>query len=1517
MGKHLFAPLYIACPYTEIGGVDGEEQFFTALYIAGYNDLRITDFKLGELDLATNKNHIMNGFVQCDGIFGKNMPQIEIQQGATEVSLYPQKVNEEQLSIELLHPDGTNPLEVVRFTAKNPQRVQVEFTISGLISYNDRGEKNNATVKISIEWRGSGEQTWKPFAGITGANSYENGVSTITRSKSKVMRFVAEKVFTYDEIISVRDRIAEIRVVRVNPEATSTRTTDKIYLSAIRTWSFNFEESKKKNKLVPQVPIVEKDRDRLARIGFRIKAGNEISGTMNSLNCVLESCCRVWSKDTKQWSNDEKPTQNPASIALKTMQSKMLASNAYSDEKIDLQSFGEFYEWCEDKHFTCNGVLTSEKKLNDLLEAIFSTSRAFRVLNGKKYGVLIDKPRTIPVTIINNQNVLSANNTKSFDALPDGYKIGFIDEYDGYQKNEIIVMFEGKDKNSPDVILENIEMPFVTNRVQVYKNAMYQYACRKLRPEIWNRKLAADGRLLSIRCLVEMQDDTILVGIGDGGEITELIGAGNYVKGIVTDCNFTVTNISKRYGVKIVHADGINEPVVKTYEAKFSSTGQTNVIEFKSPVLQTEIYKPNVGDIVSFGLFDRITTDAICFGVKDNGDGTFDCTFIPYQDGVYTADKGSVPEFDSKVTAPSFGAATIPDNYATQDDIASAINDISKGSNIKPDDITGLSATALKDGIRISYTFTGTGVGNNVKDVIVQYRKGVGDFEQIPLTDGLFLFDRAIIGYPESDELLSWTFRAKIKNIYGNESENWKECTVDVSQYGAWQPSLPKIASRVSGRNTTLFLSQLPRADGREVYGKIRYQVQIKREALTDPITNATVTGDTQFYKPATDKPYLVSEDNYKDGKGFVLSDDVYMQILPLYGQNKVGTDNKPLPSPIDTPYAFSVKAINESGKTSAESIVYIIALATAARDLVNNAITNNKLAPGCVTKEKIHAHTITANELYAGNLAAGGASFGKISAGGTGLQADNNNFWDLENQEFRIGNDIKLENSGSDDAEYLHYKKDKGIFFKLKNFILSSLSSTILGVFRVKSKGSDDASGFFVVNPTDQTDDVTGTDKKTVKIKGGISADEITGTQFKGATLQLTDALASPFATISEKTKTKDLEVTKKAKIVEFEAVEATTGYLLVNTKATAGAVETFDLKVSKSTIVNDIVANGDAKVKSIAVEHGGWRATVSPCDNGVELLVCGGDNGAMQRKQLQTIISGDSMDLRISGNVYCNNIYRPNMFEAYQRIPDINNIRFVYYANNTYVACGAGIHISNNLVEWKRAGDIYSTITGVAYVRGTWFAIESGYSIYYSYDLARWNKINYSTIHFLQHISSNENVCCVTNGTGKILLIGSNAMWTEYDIGNYALHYSLCDGGKIVVFGADVVVIGKGLLGWDIKPGRTFLSAAYGREKWVAVEQGGKIFYTQNPETGVWTECYDGYKDGVKSIVYNNDMFVAFGSKTVLVSTDAISWEKHKLGEDFNYVSSITGGNFAWLVAANSNLFKFGSFAPDWKVG
>jgi hypothetical protein len=666
--------MYIGKPYTTIDpydGSNGENQYFHALFLLGYSELKVTGIKIGEIDLCSNNQDIRNGMLAPDGQFPSNNPRLELWQGASnrtdgEVGLYPQKVVEEQLSIELLYPSGTPEEDraFIRFSAKNPQKVQLEFTFNGLISYNDKGKKQNATVGIKIGWRKPGSPVWEEFGPIINCNYYyadtNGGTSTFTKQNLKVMRFIAEKTFDYSEIINVPERTIELRIVRTTSQAADGKTSDKAYLSAIRTWCFDYTASLEAGLLVPQVPMITKDRNRTCRLGFEIKAGSYLSGMIGAVNCIVQSCCRTW--DGTSWSEGGTPTQNPASIALKALQSPMLGTKAYPDSKLDLDSFGEFYEWCDEniiegevtkKRFTCNGVLTTEKRLDDLLHAILITGRGMRILNGNKYGVLIDKPRENPVMILNNQNCLESTNSKEFEDLPDGYKIKFIDENDGYQENEIYAMSDGSNQPWPDAVIENVEMPFVTNPGQVFRNGLYQYACRKLRPEIWNRKIASEGNIISIGDLVEVQDDTIVVGIGDGAEIIDIDISGNYITGIKTDGLFDITDITQTYGIKITQYDGVNAHTIRTVQVVITEPGNYSDFILNSPISLNDIPVPSKGDIISFGIYDKITIDALCFGKKDDGDGKFDITLIPYTEGVYTADQGTIPAFDSKVTVPS------------------------------------------------------------------------------------------------------------------------------------------------------------------------------------------------------------------------------------------------------------------------------------------------------------------------------------------------------------------------------------------------------------------------------------------------------------------------------------------------------------------------------------------------------------------------------------------------------------------------------------------------------------------------------------------------------------------------------------------------------------------------------------------------------------------------------------------------------------------------------------------------
>lgn len=526
MGKHHFAPYVVGNGYTQITGTDGEEQYYICEFIAGYNDILCSKFKLGTKDLATNNAMVTNGFVAIDGYYKQSTydPQIEIRTTG-ECTLYPQKVVEEQLSIQLMNISGEPALDVVRFSARYPQIVEVELTMQGLIGYSQSGSVENRTVSVLCEYSTDGSQTWKPFGQFIGSTSYENGVSTWIRQKSKVMRFIARKELSTEEALNCTNKVIEIRVMRVNPEGTDNRTSDVTYLSAIRTWCYDYKASKESvangGDLVIQRPMIEKDRERTTRIAFKIKANDSLTGTINEFNCIVQSYGRTynngnWSPFNAYRANGAL-TQNPASIALLALQSVMrgdptdTSSNVYQDAKIDLVSFGRFYEWCDEHNYKCNGVLVSEKKTIDLVNEILKCGKGTLTIIGNKFGVLIDEPRNIPVMILNAQNVLDASNSKDFDKLPDGYKVKFINELNDYTEDEIVVLFDGHEATDPDLILEDVEMPFVTDPAQVWKIARYQLACRKLRPEIWTRKVSVEGSLIEIGDLVTIQDDTIVV----------------------------------------------------------------------------------------------------------------------------------------------------------------------------------------------------------------------------------------------------------------------------------------------------------------------------------------------------------------------------------------------------------------------------------------------------------------------------------------------------------------------------------------------------------------------------------------------------------------------------------------------------------------------------------------------------------------------------------------------------------------------------------------------------------------------------------------------------------------------------------------------------------------------------------------------------------------------------------------------------------------------------------------------
>ena len=379
-----------------------------------------------------------------------------------------------------------------------------------------------------------------------------------------------------------------------------------------------------------------------------------------------------------------------------------------------------------------------------------------------------------------------------------------------------------------------------------------------------------------------------------------------------------------------------------------------------------------------------------------------------------------------------------------------------------------LNAVAQEKGIQLSCVPEIVGVRNSLTAFKWEINKGNG-WEQRESAEPSYFwqFDRSTDGYPEAADFATWRVRCYVISIYGKNSEYTPEQNINTDQYGTWKLLPPKVTVSVSNRAINLKMEQPQRSDNRPVYGTLTHRIEVKNPKI-----------DTEFFKPAESLDPYAAELNYKEGSGYVTAVLSYTQIMPLEGQN----DDPP--GPTYTLYQFRITAANEA-TTSEPTIQNATANPTSVYDMVKGWELNEQgekvKIPGALGAENIYTESLAAISANMGDIKAG-----SISSTPEAGETKPNVLLDLDNEEFRIGNSPSLEDSGSEDAEYIHYTKGQGLVMKIKNFVVTAIASIISGIFRVKAKGTADSDSFFVVNPESTTDSTTGTPAKTVKINGG-----------------------------------------------------------------------------------------------------------------------------------------------------------------------------------------------------------------------------------------------------------------------------------------------------------------------------------------------------------------------------------------------------------------------------------------------
>ena len=665
-----------------------------------------------------------------------------------------------------------------------------------------------------------------------------------------------------------------VKISRITEDSTDTKVIDDVYVGSIRATK---NEPPVRPEIAPGLTLIE----------LKIKATEKLNNVVDRLNFIAQSKLPVYSGEgTGASSWDYAFSSNPASAAIYAMQGGF-AQQKLTDSDIDWSPFEKLYQWCDDEthKYECNAYITESMPINTLLSSIASTCRAeiFR-MNGK-VTVIQDIERESFTQLFTPRNSHDYSEDILLASVPDAMNLNIVDQDSGYAEAQIRIYNtpDGNYDGIPDIIQE-VSLWGVTDNKQARRIGMYNYAVTNHRALI--HKFSADFEYLMCQKgdWIKYAGDIALAGITQGRISAVLMNDQDQLIGFECDEEIPM-EIGKSYGMRVRKQNGA---CTIFYLSNDGTSSKTVTLQTPEAVSET---MPDEGDLFTFGevkgakledAIDLIVTDIQCgenlsadltcveyspeiFGVDkegfelpdyenkiseiqgatDNGNVSDWRTWTTYYDGVNNPSKPTgdgtndgwhyVQTSESKWISTKT-AKTVNDGEWSEPSplgqfaLVKIKEVVGNGSDSidKPDTVTGLSATASRDGIAISWNpVNSNGLQNVIKHYKIQIscNDGTNWADLVNITDSSYIypFVRETDGYPEAASLATWRIRVRAENVYGKVSEIWTDTNVSTSYYGTWIPNAPSAVKAVAEKD---FISISWQCNTSGIYGANLFRIK-------------------------------------------------------------------------------------------------------------------------------------------------------------------------------------------------------------------------------------------------------------------------------------------------------------------------------------------------------------------------------------------------------------------------------------------------------------------------------------------------------------------------------------------------------------------------------------------------------------------------------------------------------------------------------------------------------------------
>ena len=519
--------------------------------------------------------------------------------------------------------------EVVLTSPENTQEIDVLISFpQGLFHQENDGSRTERSTAVEIMYkRGNGEYipisraaslyirdingNKKP---LSSSNTRVNGATVTVYSPADMN--IADQLFYRP--IGFRLQTPGKYTVRVRSADFADKTNFDIGTPYCAEIQFYVNGAVLDNSILPNVN----------QIAFEATAYKGLSGTLKKFNYIAAARIPVW--NGADW-NTVQESSNPAAIVRYLLTDNLVNPRPISPDLIDNDSLVMLYNWCEQKGYKADGIVSEATKTMDVINEILKNCQGGMIplLNGK-HVFTIDGNEKTPKGMFNQHNSWDFTWSPTLGRQTEAIRASFTDSEDYTQDEVTVYWYDGAVHNEikagttdADYLLVKKDLKYVTDRASVIKSITYELLCIQTKRN--NFEFSVNLEALNMTLL-----DRVYVSNSSNmqNESTGLI------KRVLTD-NGNITGFELYSDIEIPTDAKIiirsldyeaQEPVINIYDV--INEGLTNIVEI-DPIANTGVIK-GAGEIQ--GLQDKWHYDGDLFTLGQ--DTIYDCviTDIKYNE---------------------------------------------------------------------------------------------------------------------------------------------------------------------------------------------------------------------------------------------------------------------------------------------------------------------------------------------------------------------------------------------------------------------------------------------------------------------------------------------------------------------------------------------------------------------------------------------------------------------------------------------------------------------------------------------------------------------------------------------------------------------------------------------------------------------------------------------------------------------------------------------------------------------